>query len=275
MIMHFSIFSPRNKNWYLQPKTNKKLLYPHVDHDQIPTIMHTPITSLTLPPIQKKKPQSLLHELVLPLLRLQPPFRSPRLHNPYNACTHQADDADDSKQPAISDTLDGRLSDNTTNTRHNIPKNFTTCRVSTMSLFHPSHPGGGLQLLTATALALLLGTNSVNIVVATEKTSILPRPKLNVAIIGTNQKTPPLTAHPYHSRAIGNRAPATHALRPMRSSGKNSSGASESGLSDAARRFRAARRMMASFQEPPTIDAIRYPMLLGMYSSPMMMVEKL
>jgi hypothetical protein len=54
MIMHFSIFSPRNKNWYLQPKTNKKLLYPHVDHDQIPTIMHTPITSLTIPPIQKK-----------------------------------------------------------------------------------------------------------------------------------------------------------------------------------------------------------------------------
>lgn len=54
------------------------------------------------------------------------------------------------------------------------------------------------KLLTATPLLARLGMNSVNIVVATPKMIMLPRPKKKLAKHGATQRTPFSAVHPYH-----------------------------------------------------------------------------
>lgn len=89
-------------------------------------------------------------------------------------------------------------------------------------------------------------------VVAMEKTSMDPIPNKKVPIMGVNQNSPDSTSQPYMSRLSGNMNPATQALIPMRSSGRNSSGASGSVC-----RFTAALCMMLSFQRPPRREAMK------------------
>ncbi|KAG4219416.1 hypothetical protein PC116_g32104 [Phytophthora cactorum] len=133
---------------------------------------------------------------------------------------------------------------------HPIPMAFTrgwpTIPPTQLNMFRT-------KLLRATPLLLFRGMNSVSIVVAALKTSMLPTPKKKLATDGAIQWIPYCNVQPDQINAPGYNVAEIHAFSRMRSSGRYMSFPLASYLWA----FSAARTMIRSIHRPPSNDAAK------------------